>query len=188
MNKKILIMVITVALLVGATVGGTVAWLVDTTDTITNTFTYGDIDIELAETTGTEYKIVPGNNITKDPTVTVKNGSEACWLFVKIDETNWPAVKTADDAARKVDYAIAETWMALDKNDGIYYCEVEAASADMTFVVLMNNEIVVSDELTKEEVASLKADSAPTLQLKAYAVQKSSAQTAAEAWILINAN
>ncbi|MGN1231703.1 MAG: hypothetical protein ACI4TP_07365, partial [Anaerotignum sp.] len=43
-------------------------------------YTYGDINIELEETTGTTYEIVPGNDLTKDPKVTVKAGSEDCWL------------------------------------------------------------------------------------------------------------
>ncbi len=184
MSKKVVILVVTIALLVGATVGGTVAWLVDATETITNTFTYGDIDIELAETTGAEYKIVPGNNIPKDPVVTVQSGSEACWLFVKITEANWPPMKTEGESARKVDYSVADGWNELDKNAGIYYREVADATTDMVYAVLAGNQIVVSGELTKEEVTTLKTN-APTLQFTAYAVQKEGAESAAEAWELI---
>lgn len=73
-------------LVVGCAVGGTIAWLTATTEPVVNTFTYGKIKIELTETTGTEYKIIPGVNISKDPKVTVKADSEACWLFVKVAE------------------------------------------------------------------------------------------------------
>lgn len=66
--------------------GATLAWLTDKTETITNTFTVGNVDISLEETTS-DYKMVPGNTIAKDPKITVEAGSEACWLFVKIDES-----------------------------------------------------------------------------------------------------
>ena len=71
-------------LVLSFTIGGTLAWLTDTTEPVTNTFTYGDINITLAETTEV-YKMVPGNSISKDPSVTVESGSEACWLFVKVE-------------------------------------------------------------------------------------------------------
>lgn len=45
-------------LVLSFTIGGTLAWLTDTTEPVTNTFTYGDINITLAETTEV-YKMVP---------------------------------------------------------------------------------------------------------------------------------
>ena len=47
-----------------ASVGGTLAWLKASTDPVTNTFTVGDINIDLTETTGNNYKIIPGVDIT----------------------------------------------------------------------------------------------------------------------------
>lgn len=61
-------------LVLSFTIGGTLAWLTDTTEPVTNTFTYGDINITLAETTEV-YKMVPGNSISKDPSVTVESGA-----------------------------------------------------------------------------------------------------------------
>ena len=49
---KALALVLAVVLLVGAAIGGTVAWLTDKTGDVVNTFTVGNIDIELAESTG----------------------------------------------------------------------------------------------------------------------------------------
>ena len=49
-GKKALILVSALTMAMTATVGGTVAWLVAKTDKVTNTFTYGDINIELEET------------------------------------------------------------------------------------------------------------------------------------------
>ena len=93
--KKTLITIALTVLAGLCVVGTTLAFLVDKTDPIVNTFTVGNVDIELTETdgngnnvTGNEYKLIPGHTYTKDPTVTVKKGSEACWLFVKVDPAN----------------------------------------------------------------------------------------------------
>ena len=86
MKKKTLALVLALTLLVAGVVGGTLAWLTAQTAEVKNTFTVGDINIGLTETT-TDYKMVPGNTIAKDPTVTVKANSEACWLFVKVTES-----------------------------------------------------------------------------------------------------
>ena len=86
-NRRILMTVCLLALVMVVSVGATIAWLTDTTDPVTNTFTVGNIDITLAETK-TDFKMVPGNTIDKDPKVTVVGGSEDCWLFVKVEESD----------------------------------------------------------------------------------------------------
>ncbi len=187
MKKKVLIAVCALALVVVVAIGGTVAWLTDKTAEVKNTFTYGDINITLAETTGAEYKIIPGNDIAKDPKVTVKSGSEACYLFVKVEEANWPTQKTADNSTRKIDYAVAEGWTALKDNEGVYYREVAAVDSDTSYSVLANDKIIVSEELNKAEVNDLKnSGETPTLAFTAYAVQKSNIADAAAAWDIIN--
>lgn len=62
MKKKVLISVTALALVICCAIGGTLAWLSTKTDPVVNTFTVGDIDIELSETTK-DYKMVPGNTI-----------------------------------------------------------------------------------------------------------------------------
>ena len=83
MKKKSLALLLAIAIVVVGVVAGTLAWLTDKTAPVTNTFTTSDIDIDLTETEA-EYKMIPGWSIDKDPTVTVKAGSEACYLFVKL--------------------------------------------------------------------------------------------------------
>ena len=59
--------------------------------------------------------------------------------------------------------------------------------SDTHYGVLANDKIVVSSELTKEEVNTLKSATAPTLTFTAYAVQKDSNITSAvAAWEIIN--
>lgn len=185
-----LVLVLALALIVGVAGGATFAWLTATSDTVTNTFTYGDINIELAETTGDSYKIIPGVDIKKDPKVTVKAGSEACWLFVKVDEENWPefADGEGENAVRKVKYDIADGWTKGDGTDipaNVYYREVDASNADQKFPVLKDNKITVSDTLTKINIKDISTTT-PKLSITAYAIQKDGMGTAAEAWAAIS--
>ena len=79
-SSKTFIVMLALMLVIGCAVGGTVAWLTQKTDAVVNTFTYGDINIELTETKpeNQQAKIIPGVDIVKDPKVTVKANSEAC--------------------------------------------------------------------------------------------------------------
>ena len=172
MKKKALALVLALTLLVAGVVGGTLAWLTDQTAEVKNTFTVGDINIDLTETT-TDYKMVPGNTIAKDPTVTVKANSEACWLFVKVTEST--------DLKDFITYAIAEGWTALPGVDGVYYREVPASAADQTFSVLAGDAVTVKSDVTRTMLETAKTD-APTLTFQAYAIQKDHFATADAAW------
>ena len=181
-SSRAFIALLALVLVIGCVAGGTVAWLVATTDTVTNTFTYGNIDIALAETTGTSYKIIPGKDIEKDPKVTVKGGSEACWLFVKVEEVGAISTITTDP----VHYAIDTGWAQLKDKDGkdvsgVYYRLVDAVDNDTAFNVLKDNKIIVSGELTKETINGYAVQQ-PTLTFTAYAVQTENIADAKTAW------
>ena len=173
-STRAFVALLALVLVIGCAAGGTVAWLVATTGSVTNTFTYGDINIELGETTGTSYKIVPGVDIEKDPKVTVKAGSEDCWLFVKVE-------KTGTFVANKVTYAIADGWTALPGVDGVYYRQVGSVTENTAFSVLEGDKITVKDTLTKGDIKDIAATN-PTLKITAYAVQKDGIADAATAW------
>ena len=168
------IALLALVLVIGCVAGGTVAWLVAKTEPVVNTFTYGNINIALAETTGEDYKIIPGKDISKDPKVTVKGGSEACWLFVKVEESG-------TFVADKVTYAIDKDWTALEGEKGVYYRKVAAVTADTDFSVLEGNKITVKDTLTKGDIKDIAATN-PTLTFTAYAVQQENIADAATAW------
>lgn len=180
-STKVFLSLLALVLVVGCAVGGTIAWLTATTDPVVNTFTYGKINIELTETKpeNKQATIIPGVNISKDPKVTVKAGSEACWLFVKVAEEG-------TFVAKKVTYSIEDGWTALDATNypGVYYREVNAVTADTDFYVLKDNMVTVSEELTKAEVNGIATQ--PTLTFTAYAVQKDGINTAAEAWAKVD--
>ena len=176
---KTMFMILAVVLIVGISVGGTLAWLTATTESVTNTFTVGDININLKETTS-NYKMVPGNTIAKDPKVTVLKDSEACWLFVKIEKST-----NLDDF---ITYAVADGWTALTGVSGVYYREVAAATTDVSFEVLDKNSVTVKNTVTKAMMNDLQKDGAPqpTLTFTAYAVQKENVTSAADAWAKVS--
>ena len=181
-SSRAFIALLALVLVIGCVAGGTVAWLVAKTEPVVNTFTYGNIYIALAETTGTDYKIIPGKDIPKDPKVTVTAGSEACWLFVKVEEVGAISTLTTDP----VRYAIDTGWTQLTDKDGkdvsgVYYRLVDAVDNDTAFNVLKDNKIIVSGELTKETINGYAVQQ-PTLTFTAYAVQKENITTAADAW------
>ena len=175
MNRKIWIVVASIGLILCCTIGGTLAWLRDKTDPVKNTFTVGDINIELSESTH-DYKMVPGNTIPKDPQVTVKEESEACWLFVKVEKSeNFDTFMT---------FAIADGWTELSGFTGVYYREVDAetAKAGESYGILKNNEAAVRDDVTKQQLNGLTAESHPTLTFTAYAVQRDNIDDVGIAW------
>ena len=148
------------------------AWLTDKTPSVTNTFTTSDINIELKETKN-NFQMIPGWNIEKDPKVTVKVGSEACYLFVKLEKsTNFDTFMT---------YEMADGWEALPEAPGVFYREVAAATTDTTFEVLKGNQVTVKDTVTNADMTAAETDK-PTLTFKAYAIQKSGFNAAADAW------
>lgn len=202
MKKKAIVAVVALVLVLCCAMGGTLAWLVAKTDPVVNTFTYGDINIELSESDDLDLKMIPGNSIKKDPVVTVKEGSEACWLFVEVKESeNFDAFMT---------YAIAEGWTLYntttsgsniktdDTTDDTYviYREVDAntANAGTSYQVLAGKEeyqngyVTVNDAVTKKMFAALTEATRPTLTFTAYAVQSDNVTTVADAWTIATGN
>lgn len=96
--KKSLLIALSAVLLVAATVVGTLAYLTDR-ETVTNTFTVGDVQITLDEakvnTDGTKvdpeqrvktntYHLIPGKTYDKDPMMTVEEGSEEAYVRMRV--------------------------------------------------------------------------------------------------------
>ena len=211
MKKKIIAIALCAALAVGGVVAGSLAWLQAETPDVVNTFTYGDINIELTETDpendsnalNNSYKMIPGYSIAKDPTVTVKTGSEDCLLFVKVEKSDYYDTYLEE--------TMGDGWIQLTKTveglevdvEGVYYRTVLATDATKTFSVLKDNKVTVKDTVTKadmeaidgivadgsaEGAAQAELDKRPTLTFKAYAHQLHKSEvagndfTAEEAW------
>lgn len=177
-STQVFVSLLALVLVLGCAVGGTIAWLTAETDPVVNTFTVGDINITLAETTS-GYKIVPGVDIAKDPKVTVLKNSEACWLFVTVTPSD--DFKSLDDY---LTYSVADGWTKLENTGDadVYYRQVAASAADQPFTVLADNKVQVSGDLTKATLDSLSENASITLTFKAYAIQQEGFESAAAAW------
>lgn len=175
MRKKGLIAIILSAVLLAVGIGVTIAYLIASSNIVKNTFTVGSVDITLSETTGEEYKIIPGATIQKNPTVSVLADSEECWLFIKIEK------EAAFDAF--CDYAVADGWIALAGHNGIYYQTVGRSDRNTVFKVLKDNSIFIKDTVTESMLDSLGDN--PILKFTAYAVQCEGVDSAHEAWQIL---
>ena len=183
---KPMLIAMAVVLLLGCVTGGTLAWLTSTTPAVVNTFTTSDIKITLEETGATDnkasFKMIPGWTIAKDPKVTVLTGSEACWLFVKVEKsTNFDSFMT---------YEMADGWTQLQGVTGVYYRKVLTADIGTTYSVLKGDQVTVRSDVTKANMNALTTETYPTLTVTAYASQlyrsAGSEFTAAEAWAVLN--
>ena len=181
-KSKALLLSLCAVLLVVASVMGTMAYLTSTA-TVTNTFTVGDaVTITLdeakvdpdgtpvadaARVTANSYKLMPGHEYTKDPTVHVTGGE--CYVFVKVTNglTGLEAETNTIEAQME-----AKGWKAVTSVDGLYVYATgseakTAVSGDPTatdltvFEKFTIKDTAVRDDLTK----------ASNIVIKAYAVQ-----------------
>ena len=179
MKKKTIALVLACIVCVGIGVSGTLAWLTATSGEVKNTFSTSDIDITLTETTGSSYQMVPGYTISKDPKVTVKAGSEACYVFVKLEKSDNYDTFLEEPVVRS-------PWKQLKNGDvvveGVYYIEelTTTVSSDTSYYVLAggtatgfeNGMVTVKGEgVTKKMMNDLAQATYPTLTVTAYASQ-----------------
>lgn len=176
--KRKLIIALALCLALALGIGGTMAYLTATTGSVVNTFTIGNVGLTLEENKGTvvdgkhQFKMVPGNTIDKDPTVTVTAGSEDCWLFVKLVKAN--------DFDTYLTYAMADGWTELTGVEGVagvYYRKVTQSETAQTFAVLANNQVTVRNTVVQSD-----SFVAPTLTISAAAIQQANIADAATAY------
>ena len=200
--KKKLALILSVVMVFGITVGATFAWLMDTTKTVTNTFTVGKVEITLNEedvdgdsntddnvlikdsegnAVGTrdlanKYDIIPGTTYKKDPIVTVLGGSEKCYLFVKFDEVGNPSTYYTYTSLLTTD----NDWTEIET--GVWYKVVNASDADQPFHLLANDQITIKDTVEQDDMT---AAGAASLSWTAYAVQFDN-RSPQQAWALVD--
>jgi len=186
LRTLLFVLSITLTLLVG--VVGTYAYFVDE-DSATNVFAVGKVKIELDEADvddstpmmnrdkANSYEMIPGETFVKDPLVTVKEGSHACWVFVEVidNKVSYNGVKY--QASDFLTYSInegADGWTKLSGEENIYYVEVPQTTEDLPLPnVLIDNQVVVRTDITKEMLNNVAAAAIyPELSFKAYAFQK----------------
>ena len=131
--KKILLAAVAVVLIVVISVSATFAYLTSQ-DVAQNTFTVGNIEITLDEALvdeygqpvgedrvkSNEYKLLPGHSYTKDPTVTVIDGSEVAYVRVLVSVSDIAALETALESVLKGNPFTLESIADVDADNWIY--------------------------------------------------------------------
>ena len=205
--KKSIALVMMAVLLVAASVMGTLAYLTSK-DTVKNTFTVGKVKITLDEakvnTDGTlvpnadrvktnSYKLMPGHEYTKDPTVTVKEGSEESYVR-QIVTVSFNKVLTDNQLATNLDNIFlgysASVWVRNAKDvktengktvityEYRYKETVTATDGDKKLPALFTG-IKIPDDWTNETLAGFGEFE---INIEAHAIQADGFTTADAAW------
>lgn len=209
-RSKALLLTLCAVLLVAATIFGTMAYLTST-DTVTNTFTVGKVNIKLDEAKANpdgslvanadrvkanSYKLLPGHTYNKDPMVTVLSGSESSYvkMTVTFSKANELDAIFAPDGANLTSIFNgydAANWIAKGNTKGadntrtyeFWYKEAVAApTADVALDALFDS-ITVPGEITNEQLATIEG---MTITVNAYAIQADGFADAAAAWAAFN--
>lgn len=209
---KVLIISLCAVVLVTGSVLGTLAYLTDTQEVV-NTFTVGDVDIDVDEAPvnpdgtvipdedrveGNDYHLIPGQTYTKDPTMTVKAGSEDSYVRMMVtincmselkvifgedflpheyiegkDSSIWVYNSTTDNGDNTVTYEFR------------YHTTVDAyeSTEDIVLEPLFTS-FTVPGEVTGEQLATI-ADL--EIRVEGHAIQTLSFDTADEAWAAFDA-
>ncbi len=175
--KKKFTLGLALIMLLALAVMGTYAYLTSTPEAVTNTFSVGKIAITLDETkvdeygvadpnatgrvTENAYKLVPGHEYKKDPQIHVSKDSEACWLFVKVEDE----LAAIEDTTTIANQITANGWIALGTGyPGIYYKQQEAVTANTDVNVFANFKV--------KKDADVSTYNGKTIKITAYAIQQ----------------
>ena len=206
-RNKILLLALCMAALIAVSVIGTMAYLT-AEDTVTNTFTVGKVDIKLDEAKvndagvaatpaervkANSYKLMPGHSYIKDPTVHVTDGSENCYIFVKV-ENGISAFEAANEEGTGGYKTIATQittngWTKLADVDNVYYRSyTNGENAQKSFTVFSNFKIADNAnnaEATKTSWNAVTAENTK-ITVTAYAIQADGFANADAAWAAFN--
>lgn len=198
-KKTLLIAVAAIVLAVVSACSVTLAWLTAESGSVENTFTVGNVKIELwehawskdaetidtnTEVTTNDYKVVPGANDEKDPFVRVKAGSEACYVYVAVTNnlvinkeematinwnTGWTLVDTVINAETGVKTYLYRYDTVVDARKSDADIDTSSAFTSVTYE---------GPKITSDNIATL---SSKKIVVKAYAHQSQNLTTGTEA-------
>lgn len=183
--KKKLTMVVSLLLVMALSIGGTLAYLTDKTDTVVNTFTIGQITLSLAEAGATDenkdgtfeksYKIIPGTEAAKEPKLTVAAGSEECYVYAMVDNTlnlkDGTAVATLDIDTAKWNKVAEKDTATLYK----FKTTVNVLDASDDWTESVFTKVTYSDAITEENIGQLAGK---TITIKGFAHQTAGVEPA----------
>ena len=208
MKKKFALMATSLVLVAALAVGGTLAYLTSK-DTVTNTFTVGQVKIKLDEAKTTadgtlvaddarvkanSYKLMPGHTYNKDPMVTVLKNSEESYVkmtvtFSHADELDGIFAPNGAEMTSIFKGYDSSTWIAKGntKDDStntrtyeFWYNNTVAATTDADFPLApLFKQIEVPGTITNEQLATINN---MTITVNAYAIQADGFANAEAAW------
>ncbi len=204
--KKKLMTVLALVLVIAMSVAGTYAYLTSQ-DTVTNTFTVGNVAITLDEAEvdangnvvsndrvdANSYKLLPGHTYAKDPMVTVLKGSENSYVkmtvtFTKAAEldaifdpngANMTSIFNGYDSTNWIYKGNTEDTANNTRTYVFWYKETVAApDADVALDALFDS-ITVPGTIDNAKLATIEG---MTITVNAYAIQADGFTDAADAW------
>lgn len=168
-KKKLLTLAVAVALVGAVGVGSTLAYFTDKDDA-QNVITMGHVDIDLDEPgfdndddehDNTIGGVVPGDVITKDPTITVAEDSEDAYIRAKV--VMGSTLTDTQKVALLANINIDTTKWYYNSTDGYYYYKD---------IVTAGNKVVLFDTVTIPETwGNETADLTFTIDVSAEAIQ-----------------
>lgn len=165
MNKRKLLTVTVALALVGAVgIGATLAYFTDEADA-KNIITMGHVDIDIDEPNFPEDKkienVVPGDVITKDPTITVAEDSESAYIRAKVILDDELSDEQKSDLLDNINIDTDKWYLNVD--DGYYYYNAIVGAGES---VILFDEVVIPETWGNEV-----ADMSFTIDVFAEAIQ-----------------
>ena len=163
--------------LILGTAAVTYSYLMASSDVVVNTFAGGAISLTLDEAKvdpdgnplddeprvqENTYKVIPGAVLYKDPTVTVLEGSEVCYVYLYVEN---PLDKDYFTLDYSDDWKVVATTGT--KTLYVYKTTVDASEGDVALTPIFT-KVVVSDELTSEQIEAMGE---VKVNVQAYAIQ-----------------
>ena len=206
--KKKLMTVLALVLVIAMSVAGTYAYLTSR-DTVTNTFTVGDVKIKLDEAKANpdgslvqgadrvkanEYKLLPGHKYNKDPMVTVLKGSESSYVKMTVTFSNasqldaifapdggadMTSIFNGYDSANWIYMGNTEDTVANTRTYEFWYKETVAAPDADVALDALFDSITVPGTITNAQLATIEG---MTITVNAYAIQADGFADADDAW------
>lgn len=205
-SSRFAFLTLALVMMIGCTIGGTLAWLTVQADAVENTFVAGQIGTlkleeeadQITTTDGHQFIVIPGVDITKDPKVTYTPTTEDgtvpvdAYIFVKLtgigaNKWVWNDAENAKQYEIKsgenvvLSFKIAEGWTALDAANDVYYKTSTGNTGLTDDSIIKGDKITVSHLITKADVETVAA-AANGLTFKAYAIQQQGFETVTAAW------
>ncbi len=217
--RRILLTLACAVLLVSLSVGATLAYLTSKTDPVVNTFSVGKVKIDLDEApvdlygkvvTGdrvkaNEYKLLPGHEYAKDPTVHIDRLSEECYVFVTVENEiaeleikDDPATTEVDESLNTIEnQMLAKGWVKVTGYDNVWVYNTTVVGAVTPDLRVFDKFII--DGSHKESVLAAHAkqydddgnpipNTGSEITIKAYAIQADGLKTytSAQIWQMLN--